>query len=205
MIFGAGLIIGAVGGFFGAKLYLKERTEKDAKEMADEKIREMEDYYEQADKYTRKESDNEKKDPSETKRYSEKEETEEITDYRIMYQRKDEDEKEETEEEDVEETPEDRANEEYETNRNRKPKIISEESLGDLPVHVDHQVMYYYTYNDTVTDEDGNVVEDYERLFGDCMDQFGFRDNDEESILIRNFSTEVVYEVIKEQAAFEEY
>lgn len=101
-------------------------------------------------------------------------------------------------------TLEDRANEEHEKNKGRKPRIISVEKLGEIDPHYEEETLFYYMYNETVTTDEDEEVEEPEWLLGDCLDQYGFRSNDETVIFVQNFELSKVYEVQKIMASFYE-
>lgn len=96
------------------------------------------------------------------------------------------------------------ATEDHNRNKNKPPRIISEESLGEIPAYVEHKVLFYYTLDDTITDEEDNIIDDPDYLLGDSLDKFNFRESDEDIIFVRNFAMDVVYEIQKIKSAFEE-
>lgn len=89
------------------------------------------------------------------------------------------------------------ADEYHEKNKQRPPRIISVDDLEDLPSSYGEEILYYYPEGDYVTDEDDNVIEDYRRILGDCIQKFHFDTSEEDDIFIQNFELDSVYEVIK--------
>lgn len=84
----------------------------------------------------------------------------------------------------------------------REPKIISETALGELPPGIDHQCLFYWQYDDTLTTEDDEVIEDVERFIGDSLIKYGFSDDDEKIIFVINYELGTVYEIQKYEKAF---
>lgn len=91
---------------------------------------------------------------------------------------------------------------EHAANKNRSPKIIRAEECGNDPTY---RVIYL-----TYCTEDGSLVEDQGDVFydeddigivgdmiGDALDKYGFRNNDESVIYVRNFAYMVDYEITK--------
>lgn len=87
-------------------------------------------------------------------------------------------------------------------NKHRKPVIISEESLGELPGYIEMETLFYYTGDDVVTDENDTPIDEPALLLGDCLDKYDFRDSKESLIFVRNFAMDTVYEVQKVDAAY---
>lgn len=124
-----------------------------------------------------------------------------VTPYHKMYKKNipnDRAEEEGPEEDNVEdETLEDRANRLHEKNRNRKPKIISVDELGDLEAYIEEKTLFYYTYDDVLTDEDDNEIDNPGYLVGDCLEKYDFANNDENVIYVLNYSIDTCYEIQK--------
>lgn len=88
--------------------------------------------------------------------------------------------------------------EERKRNKQRNPRLISEDSLGDIPGYYSQEVLLYYVLDETMVTEDDEIIDDYHQLLGDCMEKYNFIDNDEENtIFVRNFQTDTIYEVRK--------
>ena len=86
-----------------------------------------------------------------------------------------------------------------ELNSGRKPKLISAESYDNEYNHFDKIELEYYTVDDILVDVRGEEeIHDPERIVGDCMDRFGFRENDNERVIfVRNFNHGADYEISK--------
>ena len=87
-------------------------------------------------------------------------------------------------------------NMQHELNRGDKPKLIKYEDYGE-----DHTLetatLLYYVDNDILTTEDEEEIPDPRMLVGNCLDKFGFRDSDENSIFVRNSRLGFDYEIVK--------
>jgi len=98
-----------------------------------------------------------------------------------------------------------RLNEDYHANRNKPPKIVSrEEFYSPEYEHHDKSTLYYYTEDEVLATEVDEVIEDPSTLIGDALDKFGFRNNGEEVIYVRNYGLQIDYEVEKRDASFAE-
>lgn len=89
------------------------------------------------------------------------------------------------------------ADEYHQQYKERPPRIISVEKLGELPSSIEEECLYYYPEGDYITDEDDNVIEDYRRILGDCLQKYHFDTSNEETIWVQNFELDTVYEVTK--------
>lgn len=92
--------------------------------------------------------------------------------------------------------------EERRMNQNRSPKIISAEAVNELPPYVTMQVLYYFPETDVLMDEDDHMVGeggDYGHLVGNCLEKYGFGDDDnlEKIIFVRNYNLDACYEIQK--------
>lgn len=93
--------------------------------------------------------------------------------------------------------------EERQRNKQRSPRLISEDSLGDIPGYYSQEILLYYVLDETMVTEDDDVIDDYHQLLGDCMEKYNFIDNDDENVIfVRNFQTDTVYEVRKVNKAW---
>lgn len=90
----------------------------------------------------------------------------------------------------------------HQENKDRDPKIISVDDIGDVPGYYEEAVLYYYQYDDTVTDADNVEIDEPGYLLGDCLSKYGFKDNEEERIFVQNFSLAKIYEVRKFRQAY---
>lgn len=125
----------------------------------------------------------------------------ETTNYASYYKNKNQDEQEElVEDEPPVITPEEA--DERKKNATQSPRLVSVDSLEELPEYVEMEAMFYYTYDDTVTDENDQEIEDPGRYLGDCLTKYGFNENEETVIYVRNFELDKVYEVTKVDASY---
>ena len=87
----------------------------------------------------------------------------------------------------------------------RKPKLIKEDTFEydgrDIYDKID---LYYYVDDDVLASEDEEIIDNIEHTVGDCLDKFGFRNNDEGEIYVRNFYTMTDYRITKMFTAFGE-
>lgn len=192
IIFGlTGLAIGAVGGFIAGKFYYKGTYEQQARD----EINEMREHYENKEKELKVVSVNNVyenrlgdhtcgifQDPAESE-YPEEDDDKELDD---------------EEEPDIGDV-----NLEYEKNRNKPPKIISVEETESLPAGTDSRALFLYTYDDTITDEDDNEIEQPELLVGDCLDKYDFYNSDERVLFVMNYELSTCYEISKIDAAWD--
>lgn len=95
------------------------------------------------------------------------------------------------------ETPEEEAFEEHQKNKNRPPKIISDEAYGELPAYIDKEVLYFFAQDEMLTDDNEEPVEEPERLIGDALTKYGFNESDEMIIFVMNYSLDTCYEIQK--------
>lgn len=208
MIFTLGALIGgALGGFVGYKYGKKKVTDdiyEDAHKKADEEIDAMRAYYNDlyklSDKYVSKDS----------KKPEDEEETEEDPrnfevkhDYTGHFDDPAESEHPEEDEEEFDDTGEEpEINDFYETNKTRAPRLISIEDLEDLPAGYENQVLFYYTEDEQISDDDGNLITDYEKFIGDCLYKYDFAHSDETLIFVINYEYSTVYEITKVMSSY---
>lgn len=95
------------------------------------------------------------------------------------------------------ETPEEEAFEDHQKNKNRPPKIISDEAYGELPAHIDKEVLYFFAQDEMLTDDNEEPVEEPERLVGDALTKYGFNESDEMIIFVMNYNLDTCYEIQK--------
>lgn len=95
------------------------------------------------------------------------------------------------------ETPEEEAFEEHQKNKNRPPKIISADAYGELPAHIDKEVLYFFAQDEMLTDDNEEPVEEPERLVGDALTRYGFNESDEMIIFVMNYNLDTCYEIQK--------
>lgn len=94
-------------------------------------------------------------------------------------------------------SPEEDAFDDHQKNKYRSPKIISSEAYGNLPAHIEQEVLYFYAYDEVLTDDNEEPVEEPERLVGDALTKYGFVDNEERIIFVMNYSLDTCYEIQK--------
>lgn len=183
----------------------------------DEHIKMMEDYYKVKDEYVRTESQDEEIPRENGVMTSEerqvikeklREEGLENVPYHQMYRQKNgyteqklaegehPEEDDESDDEDIV-TPEEDAFDDHMRNRNRPPKIISYDAVLELPSYYDHETLLFMAYTEELCDENGEPIEDPGLLVGNCLEKFGFVDNDEELIFVLNYALDTVYEIQK--------
>ena len=85
---------------------------------------------------------------------------------------------------------------EHEARRTMQPRIIKEDDYGNDGT-LEQESLFYYQENDTLVTEDDEEIHDLPLVVGDCLDKFGFRDNNEKRICVRNYKLGKDYEVIK--------
>lgn len=86
-------------------------------------------------------------------------------------------------------------------NKGKIVPIQKDEWDTDFPeIDYDHKDLYYFTTDDVLTDENGNHLDEAEYI-GTKPRQFGWMNNDEEKIFIRNNPKETDYQVWKEKCA----
>lgn len=87
--------------------------------------------------------------------------------------------------------------------KNRPPKLITFEAFdNELRGVYEKETLYYYVYDDVLATENEEEITNVAGLIGDALDKFGFRDNNEEVIYVRNFVLMTDYEIIKAWAEF---
>ena len=89
-------------------------------------------------------------------------------------------------------------------NRDRPPKIIKQEECGSNPAYKEISLTYCVADNKLIEDVGGDCYYDADEdldavsdLIGDALDKYGFRDNDEDSICVRNYKYGIDYNIVK--------
>ena len=200
LVFLGGVATGVAGGVLATKQYFKKKYQEEA----DTEIDEMDQYFKKKYEDLLNLFDEEEKieEPTVEKK-SHKEKTQYDKAYHGANDLTDE------EKEDLDSLLENPTDEEigeamtkeHLANKNRSPRIISEESLADIPPYFDQKVLFFYRLDDVVTDEEDEVIDDPDYLLGDCLDKYNFRESDEKLIFVQNFALDTVYEVQKINAA----
>ena len=197
LFFIGGLALGGAGGYVSAKMIL----EKKYGDMADQQINDMKEYYERRVEYDTKSNDilvDEAviNDPEETdqdikeKLLSNYEKT---TNYASIYG---------TIHNEVEETPEETANREHQENKNKPPRVISLEEYENLPPYITRETLYFYHYDEIITDDNEEEIVAPEMLIGDALESVNFQDSDEQIIFVMNYATDTAYEIQRVMGGF---
>lgn len=216
LIFSLGTAFGAVAGVFLTRGYF----DKKYREMEEKHIKEMEEYYGKTDSYARsyggegsgmdgddssggaeRETIEEEGGaaPSKEARLLARGEKREPVSYHKMFQEDDAEESEEM-------TPEEEEDEWHEKHRNQPPEIISVEAAGEVPSFFEHEVLYFYTEDESVTDDCDNYIEEPKRILGDCLEcqdnGYDFIDSEDMLLFVCNFELNTVYEIQKVHGSF---
>ena len=225
LVFAIGLTIGGAAGVVGSMFFWKRYFSKKADEKIEQFFEETNEYKRTVDSYS---ADEEEKtevsdsrpepnlDLAEIKRRLEYNNAQ-TTNYAAMYSSKDklaeltDDEIEELNaesespsEEDEDEVVFSQMDDYHNKNKNRDPRIISEDDIGDLPNGYSNETLFLYTFDKILVDEDDNEVEDAEQIIGNCLEKYGFLYSDERIIFVQNFKLDTVYEIQKIDAAWSE-
>lgn len=102
----------------------------------------------------------------------------------------------------IEDDEEERIFEEHQQYKGKPPKIISADAYSNLDQSIDQNVMYFYSHDEVLVDEDENVIEDPERFLGNCLTKYGFIDSDERIIFVMNYELRTCYEVQKIEGSY---
>lgn len=100
------------------------------------------------------------------------------------------------------EIDEEQAFEEHQKNMNKPPKIISAEAYSNLPAHIDQQVLYFYSYDEELCDENDELIDYPGLLVGDALTKYDFANSDERCIFVMNYATDTCYEIQKVDASW---
>lgn len=73
------------------------------------------------------------------------------------------------------------------------PKIISMDAFEDERRDFDKVQLYYYTEDDILADENEDIIDDVERVVGDALDKYDFRNNDDMYVCVRNINYSTDY------------
>jgi hypothetical protein len=87
----------------------------------------------------------------------------------------------------------------YNHNRdNVKPYVITTEEFAEDMNHFDKLTIYYYEDDQTLADENEEMIEDVASVVGDeALNEFGRGSDDPEIVYVRNEKMEIDYEVIR--------
>ena len=217
-----GLGIGIVSGVLGSMAYFKNKYSK----MADEQIAETEEYYrkyfevqesystdDEAEVNPTENTDRSQGVLSQSARDEIREKLtrnyEQTTNYASIYKEKHPDVFKQAEEMadaegDIEQPNEAQiANIEHEKHKNDPPKIISDEEYDTLPSNIDTQTLYFYMYDETLVDDNDEIINDPSVLIGDALDVSDFIDNDETMLFVINPGIDTAYEIQKVYGSYE--
>lgn len=191
LLTGIGLILGGIAGYFIGHKMGYQKALDDADELLDDV----------SDEFKRRTDETEE----ELKRVKEKEEkpvkekktsvVPQKTDYQTYFDK---------EKKENEMTEEEEWMEEHQKEKDRPPRIISFEDADDLPEYFKREVLFYYQEDGIMTDEQDNVIpsEDLELLLGDALDKYGFAENEEQIMFVKNYTLSTCYEVEKIDGAW---
>jgi hypothetical protein len=84
----------------------------------------------------------------------------------------------------------------YDKESNKKPKLIKGEEYGEIFTYTQN-TLYFYRDDGVLATDDDEIIEDPEEILGDALDKYGFRDNTEPAIYVRNYKLETDFEVLK--------
>lgn len=84
----------------------------------------------------------------------------------------------------------------YDKESNKKPKLIKQEDYGEI-FNYTASTLYFYRDDGILTTEDDEIIEDPEEILDDALDKYGFRDNNESAIYVRNYKLETDFEILK--------
>lgn len=227
LYFVSGLVIGAISGAFGYKLYNDHKVSKFQKEALDTYDDLLEGYQrtevnpdEERTDEERTNTGREKGVISQSEREAIKEKLvrnqQQTTNYAEMYNGNsasadvpDEgsDEEEELDSDEIEEMEAALdATFEHQKNKNKKPKIISYEAIAELPTYVEQSNLFYYMGDGVLANEEEEELTDAETFVGDALHKYGFadEDNDETEIYVMNYALDTCYTVTKVQGSFKD-
>ena len=84
----------------------------------------------------------------------------------------------------------------YDKESNKKPKLIKQEDYGEI-FNYTADTLYFYRDDGILTTDDDEIIEDPEEILDDALDKYGFRDNNESAIYVRNYKLETDFEILK--------
>lgn len=159
-------------------------------------IEELAGYYEVKKTYSSKSAEDLRPDTEEKQKWDRAEEPEKI-DYTSYY-----DEESEDEEDTVDTNPEvTEMIQIQEEGKGKDPELISPEEAENRPNLMTLESFFYYILDDTLIDDNGNVVDDYKPLLGNTLVDSGITEQEEDFedggvfLYIMNYQTMTMYEV----------
>lgn len=219
IIFVGGLVIGAAGGVLTTMTYFKNKYSK----IADQQISEMSEYYQYRDTYARPNADDLVEDEAEVNPVNNNEDRsqgvlsaearEEIkqklirnhevtTNYAKIYEEQHPDlfkqaammtdeEIEANEEPDILE----QVNREHQLHKDDPPKIISVDEFDNLPPHIDRETLFFYNLDETLVDDEDDVIDDPAVLVGNALNNSDWIDSGEDMLFVYNPHIDTAYEI----------
>lgn len=201
--FVSGLAVGAAGGVIFGAAYMKNKIEEVIEERVDEEVKNFVDDYFARKEEIEEEEEEDIPDPEETynslhenlkQNYHKPDPSKIFRDPLMEHPEEPEEESDILEENPVKKPKED--------DEMKEPRLISEDKYDDGDDTYAKELLYFYQDDDVLTDEDEHEIENELEVVGGTLDKFGFRDNDEQVIHVRNEEKKTDYEVIKIFAAF---
>lgn len=95
-----------------------------------------------------------------------------------------------------------KVHEHHQATKNRKPRIISADAVGDVPAYFDNKNLYFYAWDEVLVDDEDQVVDDPGLLIGDALTKYNFIDNDQMLMFVLNESQSTLYEIAKVKGAW---
>lgn len=182
LIFSGGAICGAIGGWYWTKRKYEQVLEKYKEESA-QKIKEI---YGNPDAFVEEDEEEEPKQPEVEK--APKARGSFATDYASFYKKNDPAEQ---------EHPEDDGEEKVK-DKKRLPRIIKAEEFGEKGFT--EAYLDFYTIDQALVvadDTEAKEIDEVRDWIGDALDKYGFSQNDEEKIYVRNYDRKTDYEILK--------
>ena len=81
-------------------------------------------------------------------------------------------------------------------NSNSPPFIISYDQFGATG-YLDEETLYYYAGDDTLINENEQIVPAPEDILGECLEASGFKTNSERELYVRNYRRSTDYKISK--------
>lgn len=201
------------GTFLGAAVTHFSQIKK-----VEKRISEIEEYYAETkgeylrSKYT---GSDEVEEKEETKKVIEHPSKKERINYQSFYKGNEKYINSDMVEEDLEESEneEDEISSQYDSwhdqYKNKPPKILSWKDAFELPEFIEHAVLYYYQGDDTLTslddleEETPIEPEEVEKILGNCLDKFDWKQNSDDLLYVMNYQHDVCYEIQKKERYYQ--
>ena len=214
----------AAGSYIAYSIYKKKKSEENLIEVSEEETTESpeeEEDVESPDKFIFGDDIARMPEPTEIEKteyttkaevYSEYEEDDYVDDF----PRDDDDEEYEDEDEEFEDYESSKEYSNYRNKNKNKIIVLPEDNIGETwnrdigndpsnpEVIYEEEELYYFTVDDKLTDEDGNII-DEDQYLGPKPRQFGWFTNDKEDLFIRNNPLERDFRVNKVRAVRSDY